>query len=458
MTFSKTVRRTLAGGVLAGAAFFVLPGCDFTYENPNATDANAVLTSADGLTSLAAGMRREYTVGGLSAAVRTSALATRQFTTVVGFLSPQDIENGQIEGDNTIINEIWNNMYQVVDMADQIVANADNAGGLEDELLATAYFYRAAALGTLAMFYEQFPIDIDRQGQQSEFVSREDGLRRALDLLEQARQARGGAEPSDAFKARAYGTTQFFLGNTIDAYSARFALMLGQNEQAAQFAQAALSGGEPVSLFPYDPSDPNDNPLWGETNDADPTLRAVVNFGFDPDRFQVDSTDGRLDFYLGDVPTAEENPTFVRAGLVSGYEVRFVRGFYDEQGEAIPAYIPDEMRLIRAEAFARRGQTAQAVDALNQVRTDTDDPLGIEAGLSAYSGPTDERALLDEIFRQRRLELFATGLGLEDARRLGQPAPPASPSFESFNRVRNFLPYPEDERNVNANTPADPSV
>jgi hypothetical protein len=450
MTFSPSLRRTLAGGVLAGAALFALPACDFTYENPNATSASAVLTDANGLAALAAGMRREYTLGGLSATVRTSALATRQLTTVVGFLSPQDIENGQVQNDNTIINAVWDNMYQVIDMADQIIANANNGGSIEDELLATAYFYRAAALGTLAMFYESFPVDIDDEGGQSQFVPRDQGLQRALDLLDQARQARGSAEPSADFKTRVYGTTQFFLGNTIDAYSARFALMLGQNEQAAQFAQAALSGGEPVSLFPYDATPPNDNPLWGQTNAPDPTLRAVANFGLDPNAFTVAATDGRAAFYLGG--DAPEGP-----GIVSGLPTRIVRGFYDEQGEAIPAYIPDEMRLIRAEAFARQGQTGQAVAEINAVRTDTDDPLGLDAGLDAYSGATDQQALLNEIFRQRRIELFATGLGLEDSRRLGQAAPPASPSFGSFARVRNFLPYPENERTVNRNTPADPA-
>ncbi len=457
MTLSYSLRRALAGGALAGAALFALPACDFTYENPNATSATAILSDANGLTALAGGMRREYSIGGLSSVVRTSGLLTREFTTVVGFLNPQDIENGQVENDNGIINGIWDNMYQVIDMADQIIANADNGGAIEDELLATAYFYRAAALGNLAMFYEQFPIDIDRQGGQSTYAPRAQGLQRALDLLAQARTARGSAEPSNDFKTRVYGTTQFQLGNTIDAYAARFALMLGQNEQAAQFAAAALSGGEPVSLFPYDATDPNDNPLWGQVNSPDPTLRAVTNFGFDPAAFTAAPSDGRRAFYLGDIPAADDDPTFVRRGLVSGLDVQLVRGFYDSQSEPIPAYIPDEMRLIRAEALARQGQTAQAVAEINAVRTDSDDPLGINAGLPAYSGATDQAALLNEIYRQRRLELFGTGLSLEDSRRLGQAAPPASPSFASFARVRNFVPYPQNERNVNRNTPADPS-
>ncbi len=457
MTLSHTLRRTLAGGALVGAALFALPACDFTYENPNATSSAAILADANGLTALAGGMRREYSIGGLSSVVRTSGLATREFTTVVGFLNPQDIENGQVENDNGIINGIWDNMYQVIDMADQIIANAGNAGAVEDELLATAYFYRAGALGTLAMFYEQFPVDIDKQGGQSAYVPRAQGLQRALDLLAQARTARGSAEPSNDFKTRVYGTTQFFLGNSIDAYAARFALMLGQNDQAAQFAAAALQGGEPVSLFPYDSTDPNDNPIWGQTNAPDPTLRAVVNFGFDPSAFTVDANDGRLAFYLGDIPSATDDPNFVREGLVSGLEVRLVRGFYDEQGESIPVYIPDEMRLIQAEAFARLGQTAQAQAQINAVRTDGDDPLGINAGLAAYSGGTDQQSLLNEIYRQRRIELFATGLSLEDSRRLGQAAPPATPSFGSFARVRNFVPYPQNERNVNRNTPADPA-
>jgi hypothetical protein len=58
--------------------------------------------------------------------------------------------------------------------------------------------------------------------------------------------------------------------------------------------------------------------------------------------------------------------------------------------------------------------------------------------------------LLDEIYRNRRYELFATGLRWEDLRRRGMVGATAVAK-------RCWLPYPIGERNANpTNVPADP--
>jgi hypothetical protein len=46
------------------------------------------------------------------------------------------------------------------------------------------------------------------------------------------------------------------------------------------------------------------------------------------------------------------------------------------------------------------------------------------------------------------------GLALEDSRRFGRPGP-GTPNAE---RSRNFYPYPQQERDGNPNTPADPTI
>jgi hypothetical protein len=59
-------------------------------------------------------------------------------------------------------------------------------------------------------------------------------------------------------------------------------------------------------------------------------------------------------------------------------------------------------------------------------------------------------ALLDEIYRNRRYELFATGLRWEDLRRLGEIG-------ATEDGKRCWLPYPVVERNANPdNVPVDP--
>jgi len=63
-------------------------------------------------------------------------------------------------------------------------------------------------------------------------------------------------------------------------------------------------------------------------------------------------------------------------------------------------------------------------------------------------GPLTQQELLDQIYKNRAIELFMLGLRLEDQRRFGRPI---------SERKRNFLPYPFLERDNNPNTPPDPA-
>jgi len=55
---------------------------------------------------------------------------------------------------------------------------------------------------------------------------------------------------------------------------------------------------------------------------------------------------------------------------------------------------------------------------------------------------------LTELYRQRSIELFMSGLRLEGIRRFNRP---------DAERKRNFFPYPFRERDNNPNTPLDPA-
>ena len=122
----------------------------------------------------------------------------------------------------------------------------------------------------------------------------------------------------------------------------------------------------------------------------------------------------------------------------------------------MPAYLPGELDLIRAEASLNLGRTGDAVDFIDAVRTKTpdEDPFGVGAGLEAYDGAEDDGALRQEIFLQRSAELYLQGLRLVDSRRLGGQSVGSGP----FERTRSFYPYPFQERNANPNTPGDPAI
>jgi len=116
--------------------------------------------------------------------------------------------------------------------------------------------------------------------------------------------------------------------------------------------------------------------------------------------------------------------------------------------------------LIIAEANLRKASPdmAGAVSAINKVLTDTSDVFGINANVAPYAGSMTVPALLDEVYRNRRAELFLIGTSLEDSRRFGRPEPSGTSMNYSEERNRNFYPFPDTERNSNPNTPSDPSI
>jgi hypothetical protein len=129
-----------------------------------------------------------------------------------------------------------------------------------------------------------------------------------------------------------------------------------------------------------------------------------------------------------------------------------VNGFASATTTPFPIYLPGEMTLIKAEAYARQTapDLANALIELNKVVTKkaVNDPFGVGADLPALVGPFTQAQLLDQIYKHRSIELYNSGLRLEDTRRFGKP---------NSEKKRNFYPYPFRERDNNPNTPPDPT-
>ena len=117
------------------------------------------------------------------------------------------------------------------------------------------------------------------------------------------------------------------------------------------------------------------------------------------------------------------------------------------------------MLLIKAEAYAMSNDLPNAVTNLNLVREKTNDIFGVNAALGAWAGDVNSQSeILDEIFKNRSIELFMSGMRFEDSRRIhpGLNIPTSGDYF--IERNRNYYPYPFDERENNPNIPADPSI
>jgi hypothetical protein len=306
--------------------------------------------------------------------------------------------------------------------------------GTRSGILALAHLYSAKAIGDLTTVFEQVPIHTDPD-ENATFYPRNDALTAAIAHLDSAAQILADTAPSELFESK-IKSSRLDLLNTINAYRARYHLFKGEWEEAIDASQDVDPNA--TSFFSYDAQ--NLNPFFTDLVQSR-SYAARDDLGSP----LTEAGDKRVSFFLASDP-AVSNP--------KEYPIDLLKGFFTTGNSPIPAYVPSEMILIRAEAHVRLHDYASAVAEIDSIRTKTaaEDQLGLGADLPAYSGPETEEALLTEIYRQRSAELYLQGLRLEDSRRLGRPGPPTSLD----ERNRNYYPYPDQERRNNPNTPPNP--
>ena len=419
-----------------------LGSCNKEYLNPSTASQNQVVTSSDGLLTLCNGLQYRYSAGGLLSvlynSVAAGGLSTRELTILnVGNIEEYNVSlgAGNLTNANGVARNLWTQTQLVKANADLVLANVGNApeAGTRSGIVAYASIFRALALGTSAQYFEQLPLAVQEN---APFVPRVEVLRNAVAQLEAAATQLAATPVSADFTAKIVPGID--LPNTLQALIARYSLEAGDYDKA--LAAAGRVDLTKRSVFNYD--DNTRNPLFetsfGNKNVFEPTNTSLGLTG----ALAPDPADRRLPFLLRITPPP------------SGTQ-NLGTGFYTANGAVIPVYVQGEMLLIRAEAYARKGDLANAIIELNRVRTKTataTDPLG--AGLPAYTGPVTAQDVLTEILRNRYVELAFQGFRLADSRRFGRPGPGAA----GAERNRNFFPYPRVERENNPSTPVDPVI
>ncbi|MGH1366628.1 MAG: RagB/SusD family nutrient uptake outer membrane protein [Calditrichia bacterium] len=415
--------------------------CSEEFLDPANPVGSQVEESAEGLTGLAVGMQSRWSVGRQSP-VYTIITGPGFTTDELRIINPgnQDENEMDLGGDEvTNANGIVSNMWQqalltraeaqiILDKAPEVVSNT----GVRAGLIATASLYKALALGTLVQYFEQAPLMVEKN---AAFFSRTDVLNEAVQTLVTGRNEAGNI--SADFLETTTGTID--IANSINALLARYYLMLGRYSDAISSAdQVDLSV---ASTFAYDDVTPN--PVAFVSILTNNVFQPVdLSLGL-PAALQPDAADQRLGFYFEDLNPAMQD---FRAA-----------GFLDDNSDGIPLYLPGEMLLIKAEAYARSDDLTNAVSSLDAVimKSPSADPFGIGAGFAAgYNGAQTQADILTEIYRQRCIELYMSGLRLEDSRRFNRPGPGEA----NAERNRNFYPYPASERVNNTSTPTDPSI
>ncbi len=410
------------------------------YTDPSSISDTQVISTVDGLAGICNGLQARYTVGrqspiyqGFSA---SGLMSGEQKVLNLGNTEELNLGNGgaNVVANNTITTGLWTQSYLMINESNRILDNLKVATdpSVQGTLQGLGSMYKALAIGTLATYFEKMPITI---GKNQPFVTRDEALKQAVILLENAEKAIPATIPASIAGKLVAGVD---LKNSVIALQARYNLMLKDYAKASAAANKASLTAK--SVFNYDAV--NTNPIffnsYSNRNVLEPVNKA---FGL-PATLAPDTLDKRIPFYMNPAASSAINLGF---------------GFPRTNTSAIPVYLPGEMRLIKAECLAQ-SDVPGAIVELNGVikKKAADDAFGIGADIAAgYTGAATKDAVLAEIYRQRCLELAYSGLRFEDSRRLGRPGPDAAAATRERNR--NFIPYPQTERDNNSSTPADPT-
>ena len=415
------------------AFLLVAAGCELDQLNPNAPTEAQVLSTPEGIKALAVGMQAQYGEG-VNEKVEVSNFLTRWYATMPSsVLGLRELETGgsDVQGFNGTVNNMWSTHYRTIKSAEDLITNAPKVtlvDGTRSGIIALAKLYKAMSIGELIECYEQVPIEVTSSLTPT-FANRTAALDYVISLLEQAQQEITATPPSADFNASILGIG-FDLTNTIRAMIARYALIKGDHDKALSAANS-VDPTKTSSIF-YN-SSTSRNPIYLIT------IQLVYYRPVRTWRTDAEAGDGRVAYW-------------VSPGTSNSFLSKPVDDFnqFKTDNAKFFVYLPGEITLIKAEAYARKNDLANALIELNKVRTKATDPAGIGAGLPPKTAATlpNQGAMLDEIFKQRQYELFITGLLLGDSRRFSKP---------QADRTRNWLPFPDTERLSNPNTPTDPA-
>jgi len=398
-----------------------LAACDLDVENPNALTEEEVLADQAGVIALAVGMQDLY-AGEFDELIQAPALVTDELGTTTGsLLSYRALFTGpaaDILDDYGVVEEPFENTYLVLRTASTILDRVDDVGfdaATEASISALARLYMGMALGSAVLHYGEAVLDLDAENPPLE--PRAVVMDSVLALLEAARLDFPGAGASTIYMNRVVPSS-FHTEDVINAMLARYNLFDGNYAEAITAADRVDLNR--MSFFTY-PS-PDINPIFNLGIYVQPLASYVTD---------AEAGDGRLAYWVD----VSATPT---TGNPDSLLLPF--GRYNDPDASIPVYLPDEMKLIKAEAYTRLMDYPEAADLINEVRTQTtsalDEPVAALPALPA-TALDSEAELLAQIAYERHYELYLQGLRWEDVRRLG--------SVITVVPIIDYLPIPRQE-------------
>jgi tetratricopeptide (TPR) repeat protein len=431
-TPASNLMRSLFGALAFSAVAFTA-GCDLDLQNPNDPTEQEVVTDAGGILAVAVGLQAQYSSSMLVYA-RAPSLVTDQWGTAArSLLADRSLLFGvDVLPDYGVVSGPFVSTYRIARSANILIDNAPQVGanrGVQVGAVALAKLLKGMALGNAALQYERLPLDSDVAGGSPQ--PRDAALAEVLRLLESARADLQGvtdAELGITFRSRGLDPG-LDLRNTTDAMLARYYLFTGQYQQAITAADRV----DLTTLSRFTFGNPSVNPVYSYSLGGAVYVAALKSF-------------------VDNAAPGDERPAFwvdVSADPIVGNPTDTLLlpfAAFAGRNDPIPVYMPDEMKLIKAEAHTRLGNFEQARSQINEVRTQSSSPVEEPvANLPALpaSALDSEAELLSQIAYERQYELYWVGTRWADLRRLA-PFAAAQPSI-------SFLPFPSTECQVNPN-------
>ncbi|HEU4553557.1 MAG TPA: RagB/SusD family nutrient uptake outer membrane protein, partial [Chitinophaga sp.] len=410
--------------------------CKKDYTSPSNPPENDVYASTQAVTAVAVGLQRIYSTnraGGVYNVVTANGFSTNELLLRnEGNIAENqlNIGGGTVDGTNTILGNIWSNSNKIIYEANRVIAYAQ---AMDDKAYASGLIgyvtiFKALAMGNLSMYWQKAPDSTGSLTSGTDFIDRVAGFNKAIGWIDAALAMVTANPPSSSFLNNIPAGID--ITNTLKALKARYALFAGNYNLALTTAQDVTLK---PAIFKYDAVFPN--PIW-ETSTSTNNVWQVIDSTLGlPVGLQPNMADKRVPFY-----------TSLNTSIAPRYRIN---GFGATNITPYPIYIAGEIMLIKAESYARLDQPDLALIELNKVITKkpSEDSLGVGADLPAITGPLTKDQLLTTIYQNRCIELYMSGLKLEDMRRFNRPL---------TERRRNFFPYPFAERDNNPNTPPDP--
>lgn len=338
----------------------------------------------------------------------------------------------------------WASPYQAIKQADVLISSANGSTLLVDAEKKAVSGFAKMIQGYQFMIPANFVyengirIDVKDPLKPGPFVKYDDALNHIKSILDQADQDLAAAG-SGAFPLKL--TPGFAAFNTVPNLRRVNKAILARLNAYRKDWQGILTAldGSFMDLngnlntgpsHPYVGPPDAFNPLFYLPNAAVNTI-IVVHPSMIDDATPGDSRVARKFF-------KRNNPVVVTTDATP-LSALYQDGRWTTNTTPIPFIRNEELILLKAEAHANLGQTAEAVNAINVIRK--------SAALAEYKGATTKDALINEILYQRRYSLWAEPWGHRwiDARRYNK----LNEIPTSYDKGTIFKQFPHPQAEVN---------